>query len=68
MQIGDNSTAGAAEVASAVTKSDAGQEATPSSLESTPERETEIVQDPAQPQKRKGGRKPVRLPYCLAAS
>lgn len=48
------------EIASAVVKSDAGQEATPSSLESSPERETEIVQDPAQPQKRKGGRKPVR--------
>ncbi|KAL1297112.1 hypothetical protein AAFC00_004692 [Neodothiora populina] len=47
------------EVATAVAKSDAGQEATPSSLESTPERETEIVQDPAQPQKRKGGRKPI---------
>lgn len=40
---------------------DAGQEATPSSLESSPEPSTtEIVQDPAQPQKRKGGRKPVR--------
>ncbi|THW89447.1 hypothetical protein D6D12_01280 [Aureobasidium pullulans] len=39
---------------------DAGQEATPSSLESSPEPSTtEIVQDPAQPQKRKGGRKPI---------
>lgn len=39
---------------------DAGQEATPSSLESSPEPSTnDIVQDPAQPQKRKGGRKPI---------
>lgn len=65
--MGDNVAAATAEVASAVTKIDAGQEATPSSLESTPERETEIVQDPAQPQKRKGGRKPVRLPYSPTA-
>lgn len=39
-------------------------EATPSSLESTPEQEAgpEPTQEPAQPQKRKGGRKPVSLP------
>ena len=62
--MGDNSTTIATgEVASAIIKSDAGQEATPSSLESSPEREAEIVQDPAQPQKRKGGRKPVRLSH-----
>ncbi|KAI4789238.1 hypothetical protein E4T44_13312, partial [Aureobasidium sp. EXF-8845] len=41
---------------------DAGQEATPSSLESSPEPSTnDIVQDPAQPQKRKGGRKPPKI-------
>lgn len=57
----------AEQVASAVAKSDAGQEATPSSLESTPDRETEAVQDPAQPQKRKGGRKPVRLHHRITA-
>lgn len=64
--MGDNSSSAAAEIASAVAKSDAGQEATPSSLESTPERETEAVQDPALPQKRKGGRKPVRL-LCIVS-
>lgn len=61
--MGDNNIdAAAAEVASAIRDTtDAGQEATPSSLESTPEPSTnEIVQDQAQPQKRKGGRKPVR--------
>lgn len=38
-------------------------EGTPSSIESTPEQEAgvEPSQEPAQPQKRKGGRKPVRL-------
>lgn len=37
------------------------REATPSSIESTPEPEAgaEPSQEPAQPQKRKGGRKPV---------
>lgn len=66
LQMGDNSTTVATgEVASAMIKSDAGQEATPSSLESSPEREAEIVQDPAQPQKRKGGRKPVRLSHTV---
>ncbi|KAH0349511.1 hypothetical protein KCU83_g5586, partial [Aureobasidium melanogenum] len=51
----------ASDVASAIRDNgDAGQEATPSSLESTPEPSTtEIVQDQAQPQKRKGGRKPI---------
>lgn len=60
--MGDNSTMAATDAANAIRdKSDAGQEATPSSLESTPEPSTtDIVQDPAQPQKRKGGRKPVR--------
>lgn len=59
----DNSISAGIDAAAAISKSDAGQEATPSSLESTPEPDTEIVQDPAQPQKRKGGRKPVRSPY-----
>ena len=39
------------------------RDGTPSSLESTPEPEVgaEPSQEPAQPQKRKGGRKPVRI-------
>lgn len=45
---------------------------TPSSMESTPEPEqdgaAEATHEPAQPQKRKGGRKPVRLfPLILTA-
>lgn len=61
--MGDNITTntGGSEAVS-VTKTDAGQEATPSSLASTPEHDGEIIQDQAQPQKRKGGRKPVCLP------
>ncbi|GAB7353074.1 hypothetical protein MBLNU459_g3622t1 [Dothideomycetes sp. NU459] len=55
----DNSFSVGPDAVAAISKSDAGQEATPSSLESTPERDTEIVQDQAQPQKRKGGRKPI---------
>ena len=37
------------------------RDGTPSSIESTPEPEVgaEVSQEPAQPQKRKGGRKPV---------
>jgi hypothetical protein len=54
----------AADAAAIRDKSEAGQEATPSSLESSPEPSTtDIVQDSAQPQKRKGGRKPVRRVY-----
>lgn len=44
----------------AITKTEAGQEGTPSSIDSTPEVDAEVVQDQSQPQKRKGGRKPVR--------
>lgn len=45
----------------AVTKTETGHDNTPSSIESTPDRDPEVVQDQTQPQKRKGGRKPVRL-------
>ena len=46
------------------------REGTPSSIESTPEAEADIgaepSQEPLQPQKRKGGRKPVRSDYyCI---
>lgn len=45
------------------------RDGTPSSIESTPEQEAEAdaSEQPAQPQKRKGGRKPVsHLPlHCL---
>ncbi|CAK4028974.1 hypothetical protein DOTSEDRAFT_68942 [Lecanosticta acicola] len=45
----------------AASKVETAAEATPSSLESTPEQEAgvEPTQEPAQPQKRKGGRKPI---------
>lgn len=48
--------------AQATTKIEADREGTPSSIGSTPELEAgaEASQEPAQPQKRKGGRKPVR--------
>lgn len=56
----------AAEVGAAVGKVEASRDGTPSSMESTPEQEAgaENANEPAQPQKRKGGRKPVRLTYC----
>ena len=43
------------------------RDGTPSSIESTPEHDTiaEASQEPAQPQKRKGGRKPVSRPISL---
>lgn len=57
--MGDNNTGGDM---AAPSKAEAARDATPSSLESTPEPEAdaETAQEPAQPQKRKGGRKPVR--------
>jgi len=50
----------------AVTKIDVARDGTPSSMESTPEADggIEATQEPAaQPQKRKGGRKPVSCQF-----
>ena len=56
-------TAAASEQLAGINKDEIGREDnTPSSIESTPDPTAEIIaQDPAQPQKRKGGRKPVSL-------
>lgn len=58
---------GGAEVgAEAIGKAEASRDGTPSSMESTPEQEAgaETANEPALPQKRKGGRKPV----CVTAT
>ncbi|KAK5010631.1 hypothetical protein LTR28_008628 [Elasticomyces elasticus] len=44
---------------SAISKTELERDGSSSSIVSTPEHETEIAQDQAQPQKRKGGRKPI---------
>lgn len=62
----DNSSAAAsistADEMAGISKIEPGREDTPSSIESTPEPSADAdtaAQDPALPQKRKGGRKPV---------
>ncbi|PIB01175.1 hypothetical protein CB0940_01671 [Cercospora beticola] len=59
--MGDNSLDDDHDMAAASKVESAPGEATPSSIESTPEAEAgpEPPQEPAQPQKRKGGRKPI---------
>jgi hypothetical protein len=67
LQMADNDAASstigldAGDDVAAVGKIDVARDGTPSSMESTPEHEgsMETTQEPAQPQKRKGGRKPV---------
>lgn len=67
--MGDNNQIAAASMA-APSKIESLPDGTPSSIESTPEPDgdAEPSQEPVQPQKRKGGRKPVscsaRLRFC----
>ena len=63
---GDNDAG--ADVGAAIGKVDASRDGTPSSMESTPEQEAgaDAANEPAQPQKRKGGRKPVCATICMS--
>lgn len=61
--MGDNSRVECDMAVASKVEDDAPGDATPSSIESTPEPEAgpDPPQEPAQPQKRKGGRKPVSI-------